>query len=106
MSLRSELSRMDAVTTAREIRARRLSAVEVTDAALERLVALDSTLHAFCTPAPEVARAAARRIDDELRAGRDPGPLAGVPIGIKDLVSTAGIRTTSASWAYADFIPD
>jgi len=97
---------MDAVTTAREIRARRLSAVEVTDAALERMTALDSTLHAFCTPAPEVAHAAARRIDDELRAGRDPGPLAGVPIGIKDLVSTAGIRTTSASWAYADFIPD
>jgi len=102
----SELARMDAVTIAREVRARRLSAVEVTDAAIERMNALDPALHAFCTKAPDVARTAAQRVDDELRAGRDPGPLAGVPIGIKDLVSTAGIRTTSASWAYADFVPD
>jgi aspartyl-tRNA(Asn)/glutamyl-tRNA(Gln) amidotransferase subunit A len=97
---------MDALTIAREVRARRLSAVEVTEAALERMEALDPVIHAFCTPAPEVARAAAKHVDDEIRAGRDPGQLAGVPVGIKDLVSTAGIRTTSASWAYADFIPD
>jgi aspartyl-tRNA(Asn)/glutamyl-tRNA(Gln) amidotransferase subunit A len=106
MSSNSELARMDAVTIAREVRARRLSAMEVTDAALARMEALDPVIHAFCTPAPEVARVAAKRVDDEVRAGRDPGPLAGVPIGIKDLVSTAGIRTTSASWAYADFVPD
>jgi aspartyl-tRNA(Asn)/glutamyl-tRNA(Gln) amidotransferase subunit A len=102
----SELARMDAVTIAREVHARRLSAVEVTDAAIERMNALDPLLHSICTPAPDQARAAAKRIDDELRAGRDPGPLAGVPIGIKDLVSTAGIRTTSASFAYADFVPE
>jgi aspartyl-tRNA(Asn)/glutamyl-tRNA(Gln) amidotransferase subunit A len=67
---------------------------------------LEPTLHAFCTPTPEVAQAAAKHVDDEIRAGRDPGPLAGVPVGIKDLVSTAGIKTTSASWAYADFVPE
>jgi aspartyl-tRNA(Asn)/glutamyl-tRNA(Gln) amidotransferase subunit A len=97
---------MDAVTIAREVRARRVSAVEVADAAIERMNALDPLLHAFCTPTPEVARAAAKRVDSELMAGRDPGPLAGVPVGIKDLVSTAGIRTTSASWAFANFVPE
>ena len=101
-----ELARMEAVTIAREVRARRLRAVEVIDSAIERMEALDPKLHAFCTPTPDLARATAKRIDDELSAGRDPGPLAGVPVGIKDLVSTAGIRTTSASWAYADFVPD
>jgi aspartyl-tRNA(Asn)/glutamyl-tRNA(Gln) amidotransferase subunit A len=102
----SELASLDAVTIAREVRAGRLSASEVTETALECMATLEPTLHAFCTPTPEVARAAARRVDAEVRAGRDPGALAGVPVGIKDLVSTAGIRTTSASWAYADFVPD
>src|SRR5262245_14507583 len=68
--------------------------------------ALESTLHAFCTPTIELARQEALRIERELASGADPGPLAGVPVGIKDLVCTKGIRTVSGSPAYTDFVPE
>ncbi|MFI5660386.1 amidase [Streptomyces sp. NPDC051684] len=101
-----ELCRLSATETVALIRARELSPVEVTDAVLDRIDAVDGRLGAFCTPTPDLARAAARRIADDIAAGRDPGPLAGVPLGVKDLISTKGIRTTSGSHAYADFVPD
>jgi aspartyl-tRNA(Asn)/glutamyl-tRNA(Gln) amidotransferase subunit A len=97
---------MEAMRLAGEIRARNLSAVEVVDAVLERMDRLEPTLHAFCTPTPDAAREDAKRIDADLTAGGDPGPLAGVPVGIKDLVATKGVRTAMGSWAYADFVPD
>jgi aspartyl-tRNA(Asn)/glutamyl-tRNA(Gln) amidotransferase subunit A len=102
----NEICRMEAVQLAGEIRARNLSVVEVVDAVFERMERLEPVVHAFCTPTPEAAREDAGRIDAELAAGRDPGPLAGVPVGIKDLVATKGIRTVMGSWAYADFVPD
>jgi aspartyl-tRNA(Asn)/glutamyl-tRNA(Gln) amidotransferase subunit A len=102
----NEICAMDAVRLAAAIRARELSAVEVTDAVLDRMDALEPTLHAFCTPTPDLARADAQRIDADFAAGRDPGPLAGVPVGIKDLVATKGIPTVMGSWAYRDFVPD
>lgn len=101
-----EICRMDAVTQAQKIRRRELSAVEVVDAHLSRMEALELKLHAFCTPTPELARATAKRIERDIVAGKDVGPLAGVPIGIKDLVCTKGIRTVSGSVAYRDFVPD
>jgi aspartyl-tRNA(Asn)/glutamyl-tRNA(Gln) amidotransferase subunit A len=97
---------MDAVGLAGEIRAGNLSPVEVVDAVLERMERLDPVLHAFCTPTPEAAREDARRIESDLLAGRDAGPLAGVPVGIKDLVATKGVPTVMGSWAYRDFVPD
>jgi aspartyl-tRNA(Asn)/glutamyl-tRNA(Gln) amidotransferase subunit A len=102
----NEICRMEAMRLAGEIRARNLSAVEVVDAVLERMDRLEPTLHAFCTPTPDAAREDAKRIDADLTAGRDPGPLAGVPVAIKDLVATKGVRTAMGSWAYADFVPD
>ncbi len=83
-----------------------LSPVEVVDAVLERMDRLEPTLHAFCTPTPELARERAKRVEKEVSDGGDPGPLAGVPVGIKDLVATKGIRTVMGSHAYADWIPD
>ncbi|MBN9486837.1 MAG: amidase [Alphaproteobacteria bacterium] len=97
---------MDAVTQAHKIRRKELSPVEVVDAHLSRMEALEPKLHAFCTPTPELARATAKRIESDIVAGKDAGPLAGVPIGIKDLVCTKGIRTVSGSVAYRDFVPD
>jgi aspartyl-tRNA(Asn)/glutamyl-tRNA(Gln) amidotransferase subunit A len=102
----NEICRMDAVHLAREIRARNLSPVEVVDAVLARMDRLEPVLHAFCTPTPEAARADAERIEADLAAGRDVGPLAGVPVGIKDLVATKGVPTVMGSWAYRDFVPD
>ena len=102
----NEICRMDALGLAELIQKKQLSPVEVIDAVLERMTTLEPALHAFCTPTPDNARADARRIEAELVAGNTVGPLAGIPIGIKDLVLTKGVRTVSGSWAYADYIPD
>ena len=102
----NEICSMDAVSLARNIRDKTLSPVEVVEAVLARMDRLEPTLHAFCTPTPELARETARRIEQSIMAGNDVGPLAGVPVGIKDLVCTAGIRTTSGSIAYKDFVPE
>lgn len=97
---------MDAVTLARAVKRKELSPVEVIDAHLARMEALEPKLHAFCTPTPDLARAEAKRIESDIMAGREVGPLAGVPVGIKDLVCTKGIKTVSGSVAYKDFVPD
>lgn len=97
---------MDAATLAANIRAKQLSPVEVVEAVLDRMARLEPHLHAFCTPVPELARAEARRIEANIIAGRDVGVLAGVPVSIKDLIFTKGIRTTSGSVAYRDFVPE
>ena len=103
---RDELCTIDAVTMAAEIRARRLSPVEVTQAVLERMERLEPTLHAYCTPTPELAMETARRVEAVIAGGQQVGPLAGVPVAVKDLICTRGIRTVSGSRAYEDFVPD
>lgn len=97
---------MEAVELAERVRSGELSPVEVVDAVLARMDLLDPTLHAFCTPTPEKAREDALRLEVEISAGREVGSLAGVPVGIKDLVATKGIRTTMGSHAYANWVPD
>ncbi|MFE3259049.1 amidase [Nocardia sp. NPDC059091] len=103
---REELCFLPATELAARVRSRELSPVEIVDAVLDRMAELDPLLHAFCTPTPDLARRQARRVADGLARGIDPGPLGGVPLGIKDLLSTKGIRTTSGSWVYRDHIPD
>ena len=105
VSSANEICRMDAVTLAEKIRTRQLSPTEVTDAVIARMEKLNPLLGAFCTPTPDVARQAAKAVEADIMAGRTVGPLAGVPVGIKDLVETKGIRTTSGSFLYKDFIP-
>jgi aspartyl-tRNA(Asn)/glutamyl-tRNA(Gln) amidotransferase subunit A len=87
------------------MRARTVSAVEVTEAHLARIERLNPTLNAFVTVMAAAARVAARRADAELSAGRWRGPLHGVPIGIKDIFDTAGVRTTHGSSFYRDNVP-
>ena len=106
MNTDNEICRMDALTLAAHIREKRLSAAEVTEAVLRRMEVLEPHIHAFCTPTAEVARSAAKAVDARIAAGEDAGVLGGVPIGIKDLVATKGIRTVMGSPLYRDFIPD
>jgi aspartyl-tRNA(Asn)/glutamyl-tRNA(Gln) amidotransferase subunit A len=106
MTANSEICQLDTTTLARRIAAKELSPVDAVDAVLDRLDRLDPTLHMFATVVPDQARAAAKRAETEIAAGRAAGPLAGVPTGVKDLLYTKGIRTASGSHAYADFVPD
>ena len=97
---------MDAVSLTALIKSRKLSPVEAVEAALERIDRLDASLHAFCTLTPDLARAEAGRIEAEIMAGHDPGLLAGIPVGHKDLLMTRGARSTSGSLAYKDFVSE
>jgi aspartyl-tRNA(Asn)/glutamyl-tRNA(Gln) amidotransferase subunit A len=106
MPSNDEICRMEATELAGRVRAKELSPVEVMDAVLDRMEKLEPTLHAFCTPTPEMAREEARRLEKEISDDRDPGPLAGVPVGIKDLHAVKDVRMVLGSHAYKDFVPD
>lgn len=83
----------------------RVSAVELLDAHLERIAALDGEINAVATLAPERARVEAAAVDRARAAGTEVGPLAGVPITIKDAIATAGIRSTGGAVELADHVP-
>ncbi len=91
---------------ARALEGRRISPVEVTEAVLGRIEERDGGLNSFVTVAPERAMEAARRAEREILAGRYRGALHGVPLGLKDLISTAGLRTTMGSAFFEDHVPD
>jgi aspartyl-tRNA(Asn)/glutamyl-tRNA(Gln) amidotransferase subunit A len=88
------------------LRARELSPVELTEAFLARIDAHAGRLGCFVTITPERALADARAAEAELAKGRWRGPLHGVPYGLKDLVDTAGIRTTFGAAPYSGRVPE
>ncbi|MGQ0664162.1 MAG: amidase [Pseudomonadota bacterium] len=100
-----ELTSLDAAAIARAVRAREVSALAVIEAHLAAIARENPRVNAICTVAADHALGAARRLDAELAAGAAPGPLAGVPVGIKDVTPTAGIRTTYGSPLFADHVP-
>lgn len=83
-----------------------LSPVELTQACLERVEALNPALNAFITVTADAAMRQAEQAERELRSGHDRGPMHGIPVAIKDLIDTAGVRTTCASRILADRVPD
>ncbi len=95
-----------ATELAAAIRARRLSAVEVTRAALDRIARAQPVLNAFITIADDQAMAQARQADAALMRGDAVGPLHGVPVAVKDLVPTEGMRTTWGSLIIKDHVPE
>jgi aspartyl-tRNA(Asn)/glutamyl-tRNA(Gln) amidotransferase subunit A len=90
---------------AEALRARQFSSVELTTAALARIARLNATLRTFITVTAEAALKQAARADAELAGGRDRGPLHGIPVAVKDLFFTRGVRTTAGSLLYRDFVP-
>jgi aspartyl-tRNA(Asn)/glutamyl-tRNA(Gln) amidotransferase subunit A len=89
----------------RQIRAKKISPVELTRACLDRIGLLNPRLNAFITVTAEQALEQARALETELHTGKWRGPLHGIPIGLKDLFDTAGVKTTCASAVFADRIP-
>ena len=83
-----------------------LTALELTESVLSRLEATEPLLNAYITVTAELAREQASAADDLWRDGRDFGPLQGIPIGLKDLVDTAGIATTGGGGFLRDRIPE
>jgi aspartyl-tRNA(Asn)/glutamyl-tRNA(Gln) amidotransferase subunit A len=89
-----------AIDTAESVRRGTRTAVAVLDEALAAIQAMNPLLNAFVHLDADGARAAAEAVDATVRAGGDPGPLAGVPIGVKDLEDCAGMPTSNGSLLY------
>ena len=99
------LHRLSARALRDAVAAREVSATEVVSAHLERIEQVNPRVNAIVTLEPERALADAAALDAAAANGRPPGLLAGLPIAVKDLVDTAGIRTTYGSPIYADHVP-
>ncbi len=97
-----ELAFLSAVEQARLVRDGEVSSLELVELYLDRIARLDPQLNAFVTVCSADALAAARAAD----ATPSVAPFRGVPIAIKDLTATAGVRTTYSSRAYAEYVPD
>jgi aspartyl-tRNA(Asn)/glutamyl-tRNA(Gln) amidotransferase subunit A len=100
-----DLHYMTIAEASAKIRAKALSPVELTQVYLDRIAALDGHLNAYLLPLAEQALACAKQAEAEIAAGNWKGPLHGIPIGLKDIYNTAGIRTTGHSALFKDHVP-
>jgi len=91
---------------ASRLQSRAISPVDVTRQMLDRIEALDGSLHSYVSVLPESALEAARQAEQEIGRGGWRGPLHGVPVAVKDLCATKGVRTTCGTRIYRDWLPD
>ena len=101
----SDLTYLSVAEASSLIAAKKLSPVELTSAAIKRIEQLEPQLQAFVTRTTGQALSAARQAEQEIMAGNRRGPLHGIPLVLKDLVETKGIRTTASSKVLADYVP-
>ena len=102
----SDLTHLTIAEAADLLARREIAAVELTEAHLRRIDAHDTHLNSFITITSDHALTQARAADAELTRGVRRGPLHGIPLALKDLYDTAGIRTTAGSTFFADRVPD
>jgi Asp-tRNA(Asn)/Glu-tRNA(Gln) amidotransferase A subunit family amidase len=102
----AELWQMSGLDLGEAIAAKEVSATEVLDAILARIEEVNPRVNALVTLAVETARNEAKAADEQLAAGQARGPLFGVPVSIKDLIETKGLRTTFGSLHRQNFVPD
>ncbi len=88
------------------VKAREVSPVELAESCFDLIDAVDGKINSFITPTRDQAMAAAEELEGELVKGKNRGALHGIPIGLKDLYATKGIRTTANSDALANWVPD
>lgn len=96
---------MTLLEAAAALRSRKASSVELTEECLTRIAELNPKLNAFLTVTADAARERACKADEELARGVDRGPLHGIPIGLKDVFETEGIRTTCGSKLFQGYVP-
>jgi Asp-tRNA(Asn)/Glu-tRNA(Gln) amidotransferase A subunit family amidase len=96
---------LSALEARRAVAARQLSPVELLESCLDRIAATNGAVNAFVALDTDAARKRAREIETAVGRGEEVGLLAGLPIGIKDLYATAGLRTTFGSLLYKDHVP-
>ena len=99
------LHELDLTQAAALLRGKKLSPVELTRACLARIEKLNPALNAFITVTAEAALEQARAAEQEIQRGAWRGPLHGIPIALKDLIDTAGVRTTAASAVFLERVP-
>ena len=100
-----DLAALSLSDAAELLHARKVSPVELTNACLARIERLNPVLNAFITVTADQALGEARAAESEIARGRRRGPLHGIPIALKDLFDTAGVRTTAGSAVFADRVP-
>lgn len=105
MNQHQDLARLSAVDLCQGILDRHFSAVEVAEACLHQVEHYNGMINAICTLSDDLMDKA-RKAEEALLKGEDVGPLHGLPVGIKDVTPTAGIRTTYGCSLYADHVPE
>jgi aspartyl-tRNA(Asn)/glutamyl-tRNA(Gln) amidotransferase subunit A len=101
----SNVSQLGLSEASQLVRSKKVSPVELTRECLSRIERLNPKLNAFITVTADSALAEARQAEAEIQRDRWRGPLHGIPIALKDLIDTAGVRTTAASGLFKDRVP-
>ena len=100
-----DLLQVTALELGRKIRDKEITAVEAAEASLAQIRKVEDTVHAYVTVDEEGALLRARQVQEEIEAGELAGPLAGVPVAVKDNMCTKGMRTTCSSRILENFVP-